>query len=1125
MEFLADLHVHSRFSRATSKNLSLERLHASALHKGLAVVGTGDFTHPEWFEEIRSKLEPAEEGLFRLRQELAAQAQREVPPSCEGRVRFILSAEISSIYKKGEQVRKVHNLIFVPTLEAARRFAARLAKIGNIASDGRPILGLDSKDLLALVLETSPEAFLVPAHVWTPWFSILGSKSGFDSVEECFEDLAAEVFALETGLSADPAMCGRLTALDRYSLISNSDAHSADKLGREANVFACDVSYPSIRGALRTGKGRSFLGTIEFFPEQGKYHLDGHRKCGCRMEPAETRARRGLCRGCGKAVTVGVMHRVEALADRPEGERPNGALPYDRLVSLSEVLGEAGGCGPQSGMVQKVCRALVARLGPELAILRRLPLDEIERAADPLVAEGIRRMRQGEVALEAGYDGEFGTVRIFRPGEREMISGHVFFEGLPAAEACGSKRSGEQKGTKGPPGGEGAQACPAGPPPEDGGPEPRAAGKRAAAADANWGPLFSSRRLSVWSEELLASLNADQQEAVLSTGSRLLVVAGPGTGKTMTLTCKIAYLVREIGLPPERILAVTFTLKAAREMEERLASLLGPSDDRAKVRVRTFHALGAELLREAGSLAGVPEDFTILDPQDQAALVCRAPLRLSRREADLLLERISVEKRNLRYPEEGQEKFHDPLFFRAFLQYQEALERVRALDFDDLVSRTVRAMVACPAFRDRACGLFRAVCADEYQDVNFAQHLFLRLLADSAQELFMIGDPDQAIYGFRGASPEYFRRFESDWPEGRVVRLAQNYRSTEAILSSACRVLPEGPAGARDRAALSALVRGGPPVRVAELATERSEAIFVARTIDRLMGGTDSLSLYADRVSRDERVTCRSFGEIAVLFRLSAQARELEEALRHQGIPFQSTTRIDLWQTAEGRALTAILQWLRGPDDLLAGERLRTALGERCREAMESLSRHCGAGPLPGETLEERVRGMRSLGVLPQEGGSWPEVWEMLLGLASREAAVDWDALLRSVRLSREPDALEARSEKVTLATLHASKGLEFPVVFLVGCETDLLPCRIGKEPSDPAEERRLLYVGMTRARRLLYICHARSRLLFGERRPASPSPFLADLPKRWVERLRPGEDEKKKEATRDLQPSLFKLP
>ena len=322
MKFLADLHIHSHFSRATAKNLNLENIYIAAQLKGITVVGTGDFTHPGWFTELKEKLVPAEEGLFRLKDEIAEKCDKQIPKLCRRAVRFILVSEISNIYKKNQKTRKNHNLVYMPGLEVAEEFNSKLDRIGNIESDGRPILGLDTRDLLEIILETSDRAFLIPAHIWTPWFSLLGSKSGFDSIEECFEDLTAHIFAVETGLSSDPLMNWRVSGLDGLTLVSNSDAHSPLKLGREANIFNTELSYAAIKSAIQTGDSDRFLGTMEFYPEEGKYHLDGHRKCNIRLSPEKTRALEGKCPVCGDPLTLGVLYRVEELADRPEGAKP-----------------------------------------------------------------------------------------------------------------------------------------------------------------------------------------------------------------------------------------------------------------------------------------------------------------------------------------------------------------------------------------------------------------------------------------------------------------------------------------------------------------------------------------------------------------------------------------------------------------------------------------------------------------------------------------------------------------------------------------------------------------------------------------------------------------------------------
>jgi PHP family Zn ribbon phosphoesterase len=330
--FHADLHVHSKFSRACSKDCDIEHLSWWALRKGVTVLGTGDFTHPAWAAELRETLVPAEPGLFRIRPELEKRLIRDSPASCAGPIRFMLSVEISSIYRRAERTRKVHNLIYAPSFDAADRITADLAKIGNLASDGRPILGLDSRDLLEITLSADPGCFLVPAHVWTPWFAVLGSRSGFDTVQECYADLAGHVFAVETGLSSDPAMNWTCSALDSYRLVSNSDAHSPPMLGREATAFDTDLDYFAMAAALRTGNG--LAGTVEFFPEEGKYHLDGHRKCGVRVDPEQAGETRDNCPECGKPLTIGVLHRVAELADRPPGFRPAGSAGFTCLVQL-----------------------------------------------------------------------------------------------------------------------------------------------------------------------------------------------------------------------------------------------------------------------------------------------------------------------------------------------------------------------------------------------------------------------------------------------------------------------------------------------------------------------------------------------------------------------------------------------------------------------------------------------------------------------------------------------------------------------------------------------------------------------------------------------------------------------
>lgn len=408
MKMIADLHIHSRFSMATSKEGTPENMDFWARKKGISLIGTGDFTHPVWREELKERLVSEGNGLYRLRDEYVKEESRKFPG--EG-TRFVVSGEISSIYKKNGKTRKVHNVILLPSLEAADAMAQRLEKIGNIHSDGRPILGLDSHDLLEMMLDVCPEGILVPAHIWTPHFSVLGAKSGFDSVEECFEELAPYIHALETGLSSDPAMNWRISKLDRYQLVSNSDAHSPSKLGREANLLDIDCSYEGLYRAIQTGEGLE--GTVEFFPEEGKYHFDGHRKCGVSLSPVEAERLGGICPVCGKKLTMGVDHRVEQLADRAEGFVKKDGKKYESLVPLPEVISACMGYSTASKKVQGCFEQLIQTLGTEFDILRNVPSEDIKSCAGERIAEGIENVRTGNVKRIPGYDGEYGKIELF----------------------------------------------------------------------------------------------------------------------------------------------------------------------------------------------------------------------------------------------------------------------------------------------------------------------------------------------------------------------------------------------------------------------------------------------------------------------------------------------------------------------------------------------------------------------------------------------------------------------------------------------------------------------------------------------------------------------------------------
>jgi len=408
MKFIADFHLHSKYSRATSRDMDLENLDRWAKIKGINILGTGDFTHPEWLKILKEKLEPVEPGLFKLK-------------NSNSEIRFILTTEISCIYSKGGRVRKVHIILFAPSFEIVEKINVHLSWIGNLAADGRPILGLDAKELLKIVLDASTDCLIVPAHIWTPWFSIFGSRSGFDSIEECFEDYSKYIFAGETGLSSDPAMNWRLSSLDKITLISNSDSHSPSRIGREANAFDTELGYSSIINAIKEKNPQKFLFTVEFFPQEGKYHYDGHRACGISLSPLESKGYNNICPNCGRSLTIGVLNRIESLADRPEGFRPEGAIPFKSLIPLEEIIADALGQMVGTKLVREEYQNMIKRFTNEFSILLDASFEDLKSATLPEVAEGIMRVRERKIHIKPGYDGVYGRIRIFSSGEEKTL--------------------------------------------------------------------------------------------------------------------------------------------------------------------------------------------------------------------------------------------------------------------------------------------------------------------------------------------------------------------------------------------------------------------------------------------------------------------------------------------------------------------------------------------------------------------------------------------------------------------------------------------------------------------------------------------------------------------------------
>lgn len=1088
MTYYADLHIHSKYSRATSRDCDLPNLAYWARRKGITVVGTGDFTHPVWRAELKDNLLPAEPGLFRLRPELERAVEERRPYAGPGPVRFMLSVEISTIYKKGDRTRKVHHLLFAPDFEAVERIVAALTKIGNLASDGRPILGLDSRHLLEITLASSPDSFLIPAHVWTPWFAALGSKSGFDSIVECYGDLADHIFAIETGLSSDPEMNWRLSQLDRYTLVSNSDAHSPRKLGREVNRFTCELSYHAMLEAMRTRAG--FAGTIEFFPEEGKYHLDGHRKCGVVFEPEMTRARDGRCPECGRPLTVGVMHRIQDLADRPTGFRPPGASPYRSLIPLPEVISEILGVGPGSKTVAKNYNQLLTTLGSELHILEHAPIDDLTRAGVPELAEAVTRMRAGRVIRQAGYDGEYGVIRVFDEHERRGLGhGRKQIASLPLpgldldlpAPARGEPTAPEPAER---------EPCepdaPTEPPtPEPTTPEPPIL--RLVGADEAL-PLESAAPIAdhPGTDDTLAGLDPDQRAAAAITDGPLLIVAGPGTGKTRTLTHRIAHLVRARQAPPDACLAVTFTNRAAAELRERMVALLPERGE--YVPVTTFHALALGMLRDHRQACGLHRGFRIATDGERAELLARA-LDCSERVARQLLGRISTAKRA------AETLDPDSRPGQALASYEAAMSTEALIDFDDVLLLANRLLAEHDDVRASYRQRFQWISIDEYQDIDELQYRLVQHICPESRNLCAIGDPDQAIYRFRGADVGFFLRFTSDFADARRVELTRNYRCSPAIVEGALQAIAPGSLVA-ERQLRAQRTDGAAHIAISDSPSARAEAEFVVHTIEQMLGGTSFFSMDSGRVGErgaetahfdpGENLDDLGFADIAVLYRSGVQIEPLREAFARSGVPFQHRSHGALSDRPGIDSFLKIMRDLEQLPTAWSPRSLDEALARARDTLLRALERRPGADA-SGDTDDEPAQTL--------DADTIERAYELLVPLAVR-CGTDDEAFLAEVACDTDMDAWDPRADRVSLLTMHAAKGLEFRVVFLVGCEDGLMPLRFGADlkPEALAEERRLFFVGMTRAKEVLYLSFARERLLRGQVRGAVPSPFLDDI-------------------------------
>jgi superfamily I DNA/RNA helicase len=895
----------------------------------------------------------------------------------------------------------------------------------------------------------------------------------------------------------------RWSCLDRFNLVSNSDAHSPSRLGREANLLEIAPSFSTLREALLTGNG--LQGTIEFFPEEGKYHLDGHRKCEIRLGPSETRRLHGLCPVCDRPVTIGVLHRVVELGDRESGFIPKDAKSFVRLLPLEEILAEILQCGPGARRVQRLQQQLLERWGPELRILRHVPISTIAEANISLLAEAIDRMRKGRILDQAGFDGQYGSISFFREEERAYLQGQRRLLSDPVTTPQRPQESKQPSSSDSP--------------------------QRLLSIPKS-DPYLGSDSSET---PTLTKLNSMQKRAVTHGDSPLMIIAGPGTGKTLTLTHRIAHLLQEGRARPQEVLALTFTHRASQEMKRRLFDLLEGRPWIQQVRIQTLHAFGHQFLREHRRTFGWPTMPFLANEGVRMRILVEA-LReecsaINTRSLPSLMDKISLWKQMC-----VSETTSDSLIAQAANAYERKLRQMGALDFDDLLRHPLRLLEEREDIRSETHKAIRYVFVDEYQDLNTLQVSLLKKLYQPEGHLTVIGDPDQSIYGFRGANTDRFTSFQEDFPGAETLRLEQNYRSTRVIVNAAIEVISQNHLP-YPRALLSSR-KMGLPIFSRVFDSGKAEAIFIAKEISQLLGGTSHWAMHRGESHVSEKTGDISFGDVAILYRLHALSGPVEDALARDGIPYQRYGDRTLLNDEILEGLLAAIRFSLDPcrnDDLLRALSIQTiGLSE---ETIEGLRRGAEASPrtlwenlsepgimngldpkeasrvqrqvqffknildesrhsAPREVVRHLIASLRIH--IPESSSNWDPRAEILRQFVA--SAEGWEEDLGSFQdlwcLQEESDLYDPRSDRVTLLSVHACKGLEFPVVFISGCEDGIFPLTPrGKEDWDLEEERRLFFVALTRAKDLLYMTRARSRRIWGQQQRAEASRFLSDIP------------------------------
>jgi len=1053
-KFIADLHIHSKYSRATSSKLTPEFLHYWAAIKGIQVLGTGDCLHSGWLTELKDKLEVCNDnsGFYKLREKLdsAAAALKELldlKTLTQAATRFVLTTEISCIYKKNGRVRKIHNLVILPDFAAVDKFRKRLEKIGNLNSDGRPILGLDAKYLLEILLETTNNAMLVPAHIWTPWFSALGSKSGFDSIDECFEDLTKYIYALETGLSSDPAMNWLLSDLDKFNLISNSDAHSPDKLGREANIFNCELSYSAMINSLKTTDNPDFVGTIEFFPQEGKYHLDGHRKCKVCWTPFDTLKNNGICVVCNKPVTIGVLNRVAELCDRDDTASKKNKKKYFSIIPLIELLAEVYNKTVSSKFTQQEYFKLINKFGAEFEILLDLPINLIAEKYNKKLAVAIQCARERRVFLNSGYDGEFGKIKVFNNNistDNQSLFSISANNDNDIATADNNFNISQQV---------------------------------SAEIDFDVKEYLKLRKKKnddtkhlTENKNLENNSNLSQRAAIEYLAGPLVVIAGPGAGKTHILTKRIEYLITQKNIMAEKILAITFTNKAAQEIKERL--LRNKVNCANEIDVLTFHKLGLKIITENLKFLKLQKNFGIIADNEITEYLIKL-FNLPRRETNKIATNISFLKQYIKIDE-------PPEFYELFEDYNNSLLKNNLLDLDDLIYLPLKLFETQKEILMKYQKQYDWILIDEYQDINPAQFEFIKKLYSSENKmtnLFAIGDPDQTIYTFRGADRKFILNFDKYFENAKIIRLQKSFRCPSNIILAAQQILEKNDYLIGDE-------NNPVKLKIQTFKTGADEADWIAAEIERLLGGLQSLSITANKNIDPENSGVNSFNDVVILCRASMQFESLKKSLEYRNIPYRIFGERPFYERQDFYEIFKPLELA-----LLKKEFDKNKISV---EIQELILKNASIAVILREFINSQNNVKTEI----------IEQFNLLITFSEKYQTSNYFEFFRDLKILRPSDFFDNRAECVNLMTIHSSKGLEFNCVFIAGCAEKILPFEFYEKKTDEelAEELRLLYVAMTRAKKYLFISAAEKYYFNNRALLTKKSVFLDKIEKKLVD-------------------------